>query len=172
MLNWILGQNKEKRKTEKKRLIKLRDILNEFQQMPTSKEEGYESVIMFFNVISRFQDNGKVEFAKNSDEINALINQTGRQAYGWNRTTKGEAVTYDNFFVGDRYGLFTKSLRHWMFSDSVYEGFFQRWHPEVARKVTSDPFDWQVILYWIIEPFIVEKKKLLVKALNKGIESL
>lgn len=172
MFDLLFGQKKEERQKEKKRLIKLKDVLNEFQEMPLDKNEGYEYVIMFFNVISRFEDNGKIRFAKNADEINFLVNQTGRQAYGWNRTTKGETVTYDNFFVGDRYGLFTKSLRYWMRSDSVYENFFQRWHPEVARKVTSDPFDWQVILYWIIEPFIVEKKKLLVKALNKGIESL
>ena len=172
LFDLFFGQKREQKQNEKRRLIQLKDVITEFKEMPLDKNDGFEYVVMFFNVISRFEDKGKVEFARNADEINCLINQMGRQGYGWNRTTKGEMVTYDNFYVGDRYGLFTKTLRYWMQSNSIYKDFFKRWHPEVAQKVTSNPFDWQVVLFYIIEPFIIEKKKALLNALDKGIASL
>ena len=61
-------------------------------------------------------------------------------------------------YVGERYGLFTYTLRYWMDSDSVYKGFVKRFHPNVSWAIKGDPFDWQVIIL-ILDGFISEKKK-------------
>lgn len=74
-------------------------------------------------------------------------------------------------YVGDRYGLFTHTLRYWMNSDSVYEGFVKRFHPKVSLTINRDPFDWQVIIL-ILDGFISEKKEKLQIALGTAIKSL
>lgn len=167
----LLNGNKQQKEVEKGRLIRLKNEIQAFQEMPHDKN-GFAYVIDFFNTTSFFQDEGKLSYAKNATEINDLIDVLGRQTYGWNRTKKGEKVTLDNFYVGDRYGLFTKSLRSWMNSTSIYHDFALRWYPNLAMPNKDDPFDWQVILFFIIEPFIKEEKKLLLNLLDKGIATL
>ena len=172
MFGLLNGNKKEKEKeVEKARLIRLKNKVEALQEMPHDKR-GFTYVLDFFNIIAYFQDEGKVSYAKNASLINGVIDVLGRKPYGWNRTKKYEKVTLDNFYVGSQYGLFTKTLRTWMDSTSVYPDFAARWHPNLALLTKNNPFDWQVVLFFIIEPFIKERKKLLLYLLKKGIATL
>lgn len=165
----FFGQKKQEKKAkqaEQERLIKLKNELSFFKEMPRGKEEALGYTLKFFNVVSEFQDQGKVKFAKNADEINFFVARTGRQGYGWNRTEKGEKVTAENLYLGNVFGLFTHTAKHWINSNSVYKDFYKRYFSDLDLP---DPFDWQVIMFHQVEPFIVVNTKELLDALDVAI---
>lgn len=159
-------QKRHEKKAEQERLIKFKNDLSFFKEMPRSKEGALEYTLKFFNVVSEFQDQGRVKFAKNADEINFFVARTGRQGYGWNRTEKGEKVTAENLYLGNAFGLFTHPAKNWINSNSVYKDFYKRYYSDPDL---SDPFDWQVVMFHQVEPFIVSNVKELCDALDIAI---
>lgn len=161
-------QKRHEKKAEQERLIKFKNDLSFFkEEMPRNKEGALEYTLKFFNVVSEFQDQGRIKFAKNADEINFLVARTGRQGYGWNRTEKGEKVTADNLYLGNVWGLFTHTAKEWMNGDGIYKDFYKRFYHD---HNSVDPFDWQVIMFHQVEPFIVRNVKELCDALDIAIK--
>lgn len=160
-------QKRHEKKAEQERLIKFKNDLSFFkEEMPRNKEGALEYTLKFFNVVSEFQDQGRIKFAKNADEINFLVERAGRQVYGWNRTKMGEKVTAENLYLGNVFGLFTHPIKYWINSESIYPDFYKRFY---LNPNLPDPFDWQVIMFHEVEPFIVVNTKELLDALEKAI---
>lgn len=85
-------------------------------------------IIRFFNFVSPWQDRGlrdviaafrDVNYGQYDDVLEKLktlqlhFERAGRSKYGWNRTKPGETVTEDNVYLGNIFGLWTKTVRFW-----------------------------------------------------------
>lgn len=77
--------------------------------------------VNFFDIISRFQDDGYLKYQPRDKEsiaklFNLVIRQSGRQKDGmkWNMTKKGEKVTTQNVFYGGVFGLPLKPALYWL----------------------------------------------------------
>ncbi len=116
----------------RKHLKEMSSILDAFTKRfeKIQIEKGIESIVPFFQLFSDFQDSNPLakyipifqkanhkgkynDVIKYIKEINAFIGGGGRQEYGWNRTKKGEMVTPDNVYLGNVYGLYTKTVSFW-----------------------------------------------------------
>ena len=83
---------------------------------------------MFFDITSKWHDRGLGDIIAafsvvNDGQYDSVISQlitldhhfvtTGRNPCGWNRTEYGEAVTPEKVFLGNVYGLFTRTAEYW-----------------------------------------------------------
>lgn len=99
-------------------LQKLKKDLQALGPIP-SGDSVYDYGVRFFNIIASFQDKYAVEtemFKDTSDETRTLathIHNAGRQEYGWVRAERGQPVTLHNLYLGNIYGLFTKTAAYW-----------------------------------------------------------
>ena len=71
----------------------------------------------FFNIIAKFQDSkvlkpGLLSDAKSANELIDHINNCGRCEYGWVRSKPGEHITEDNVYLGDVFGIWTNTIKH------------------------------------------------------------
>ena len=96
-----------------------------------------EAIIRLFKVISPIQDKGgfsqtiftlqEKNYGQLDQTISALevlqkhFKNAGREPYGLNRTKKGEEVTSAKVFLGDVFGIWTKSASFWLENQKRFE---------------------------------------------------
>lgn len=115
-------KNKFMKATEKLKLMesldKLKKDLQKLGPIPNGKDV-YDYGVKFFNIIASFQDNNAIDidlFKDTTEEAQILakhVHNAGRQEYGWVRAQRGEPVTLHNLYLGDIYGLWTKTAAFW-----------------------------------------------------------
>lgn len=154
MFNLFNNKQKKGRKIEEERLINLKKHIEELGVCPPNKAAFY-FLVDFFNVVSEFQDAGKLIWVPNAERFNALIENVGRDEFGMNRTKMGEEVTLDNVYLGNIFGLFTLTAREWVYCESKYEGFSERY----LKEDFPDPNDWEVIVKYQVMPFVNNSMK-------------
>ena len=109
-------------------------LLPEFRQLRQTLQRASESrdplteIVHFFDKVSMWHDRGISDLTATFEKINygqynevikklrtlqAHFINAGREPYGWNRTKHGETVTEDNVYLGNIYGLWTKTVRFW-----------------------------------------------------------
>lgn len=107
----------------------LRELKRRLEAFKASLSAGIDPLpvlIDFFNTTSPWQDHGVigrlVQEARRSGNkalfqalvnLDAHIDNSGRKQHGWNRTEPGEAVTADRVFLGDIFGIWTKTVACW-----------------------------------------------------------
>lgn len=107
--------------------LELRKSLKVLDRITRSGDQ-LSSIVGFFNVVSIWHDRGFDDLITALEAINrggkysgiildlqtlSAHCQRARDPFGWNRTTKGQVVTDDNVFLGNVYGLFTKTVAYW-----------------------------------------------------------
>lgn len=137
-------------------LMVLRDFLVEIK----GSKDPLLDIVAFFNTTSQWQDNdhellGKaikafdeVNYGQFNRVLNCLgglrlhIDNSGRNKYGMNRTDPFETVTPDKVFLGNVFGLWTKTVAYWVTTkDEPKDGWKNgSWsgHPAVVNKNAHD----------------------------------
>ncbi|MCQ2571729.1 MAG: hypothetical protein MJ165_01895 [Alphaproteobacteria bacterium] len=115
-------KNKIKKATTKLALMesmeKLKKDLQKLGPIPNSKDV-YDYGVKFFNIIASFQDANAVDFElfkEKTEDAKILathIRNAGCNEYGWVRAQRGEPVTLHNLYLGNVYGLWTKTAAFW-----------------------------------------------------------
>lgn len=115
-------KNKIKKATTKLALMesmeKLKKDLQKLGPIPQGKEV-YDYGVQFFNIIASFQDANAVDFelfkerTEDAKNLAEHIRNAGRQEYGWVRAPRGEEVTLHNLYLGNVYGLWTRTAAFW-----------------------------------------------------------
>lgn len=115
-------KNKIQKATEKLALMesldKLKKDLQKLGPVPNGKDV-YDYGVRFFNIIASFQDNNAIDIELFKDTTEAAqtlvkhIGNAGRHEFGWVRAQRGEPVTLHNLYLGDIYGLWTKTAAFW-----------------------------------------------------------
>jgi hypothetical protein len=147
--NWVL---------EKQRLIQLRQDLSKLGGFPQTEEGAFDYAVQFFQVMSEFQDKGGIwnapkDLLEEQSALNSHIENSGRCTYGINRTERGERVTLDNTYWGDRFGLFTHTGRYWKESESLYSGFAAQWLKDPSNY-EQNPTTQKVLVDFQVKPFV------------------
>lgn len=122
----LLGHQKKEMAQLKKALSSLQKDVENLENQPNK----VEALIKLFQIISPLYDEGgfsaliaKLErvnygqFTKTIELLNILqkhVENAGRNPYGINRTKKGEVVTAANVYLGDVFGIWTKSASYWL----------------------------------------------------------
>jgi hypothetical protein len=116
-----------------KRLLQLKpellDLASDLESVARfAEQEPLTRIAPFFDITSKWHDRGLgdiitafsvVNDGQYDDIIGKLVTldhqfiAAGRSPYGWNRTEYGEAVTPEKVFLGNVYGLFTKTAEYW-----------------------------------------------------------
>lgn len=112
----------------------LKNLMPEFRQLRLSLEnlpnnEPIDNLVHLFNIVSPWHDRSlndlKEKFSLKSNaksqktlaligELSLHMKNAGRCEFGINRTKSGEQVTLDDVYLGDIYGLWTKTARFWL----------------------------------------------------------
>lgn len=108
-------------------LRQLRTDLGKISEMT----DYLSAIVVFFNVVAKWQDEHRhglydliqefkrLDYGRYTSVISQLnlfdthIRNAGREEFGMNRTKSGQAVTDDNVYLGNIYGLFTKTVAYW-----------------------------------------------------------
>ncbi|PCI27725.1 hypothetical protein COB55_05205 [Candidatus Wolfebacteria bacterium] len=101
----------------------------EFQKLreelyDASKEQPLDGIVTFFDVVSKWADRGVRDLIGESEksqdglleDLRAFgkhLQNAGRSSYGWNRTEIGEEVRANQVYLGNIFGLFTKTVMFW-----------------------------------------------------------
>lgn len=118
-----------------------------------------EAIVKLFQVISPIQDAGGFSQeifdlkkhncnGKLNSQIEALgvlqvhFHNAGRSEYGINRTAKGEEVTAEKVYLGNVFGLWTKTAAYWLSEKSKLEKTFR---PDVSRDPENPASNWYLI---------------------------
>lgn len=98
----------------------------------------------FASTILKLQKKGK-KYAKELEALTTLqkhfIN-AGRSEYGLNRTQKGEEVTADKVFLGNVFGLFTKTASYWLANKEKLQNESR---PDASKNPESPVSNWYLI---------------------------
>lgn len=122
-------------------------------------ENRVEAIIRLFQVISPIQDAGGFSQeifdlkkhnrnGKFDDQIEALevlqahFYNAGRSKYGINRTVKGEEITKEKVFLGNVFGLLTKTAAYWLSQKSILTKQFR---PDVSKDAGTPVSNWYLI---------------------------
>lgn len=109
------------------KLQKLEEEIRKIDAM----DNKIEAIVRLFQVISPIQDAGGfsqeifyLEKRNRNGKLNSKIealgilqvhfHNAGRSEFGINRTTKGEEVTPEKVFLGNVFGLWTKTAAYWL----------------------------------------------------------
>jgi len=118
-----------------------------------------EAIVRLFQVISPIQDaggfsqeifdlkkhnrNGKLNVQIEAlGVLQAHFHNAGRSEYGINRTAKGEEVTTEKVFLGNVFGLWTKTAAYWLSEKSKLE---QTFRPDVSKNPEKPASNWYLI---------------------------
>lgn len=104
-----------------------RELRQALQRVAESRDPLTE-VVHFFDIVSKWHDRGINDIIAEFKEVNYgqydemlkklrtlqehFVN-AGRCEYGWNRTKPGEPVTAEKVFLGNIFGLWTKTVAYW-----------------------------------------------------------
>ncbi len=115
-------KNKIQKATKKLALMesldKLKKDLQKLGPVPAGKDV-YDYGVKFFNIIASFQDANAIDVemfkdtTEDAEDLALHIENAGRQEYGWVRAQRGEPVTLHNLYLGNVYGLWTKTAAFW-----------------------------------------------------------
>lgn len=125
-------------------LQKIQPQLNSLEKSLTEIQDTsnkVEAIVKLFQVISPIQDAGgfsvlisklqKKNRKKFATKLQALLilqkhfENAGRCKSGFNRTKTGEEVTSDKVYLGDVYGIWTKSASYWLNHQQEFEQDFR-----------------------------------------------
>ncbi|MFA5838736.1 MAG: hypothetical protein WC849_02260 [Candidatus Paceibacterota bacterium] len=120
--------------------------LGEQVKFVASMPNKVEAIVKLFQVVSPIQDSGgfsqtlSVLRAKNYGQLNEVLetleilqkhlHNAGRCQYGMNRTKSGEQVTAADVFLGDVFGIWTKSASYWL---SKQEELKKEFRSDISR---------------------------------------
>lgn len=147
--------------SHKRFMVKMQPKLEYLESMLLSVEKidnKIWAIINLFQVISQLQDEGgfdqEVEILNNhksrktEEHLIALqnlqkhIQAAGRDLYGMNRTQKGETVLADKVFLGNIFGIWTNTAKHFLDNREKLENDF----PENVSKNLEKPIStWEII---------------------------
>ncbi len=94
-------------------LKKLRDDLHKLGNTPKGKDV-YDWGVQFFNIITQFQDNHNLDNLASfkSPSAKVIVKHIQNAGHGaMCRAKPGETVTLDNLYLGNIYGIWTKTAR-------------------------------------------------------------
>lgn len=131
-------------------------------------ENKVEAIVRLFQVISPIQDAGGFSQeifdlkkhnrdGKFNGQIEALgilqkhFRNAGRSEYGMNRTVKGEEVTNEKVFLGNVFGVWTKTAAYWLSEKSKLEKTFR---PDVSKYPESPVSEWCLINDYQCDSFV------------------
>lgn len=142
-------------------LKKIENDLNSLQKeiLEISKMDNkIEAIIQLFKVISPIQDKGGFSQTictlqgKNYGQLDQIISalealqihfkKAGRSEYGINRTKFGEEVTSKKVFLGDVFGILTKSAFYWLANQEEYKKILR---PDVSKDRNNPVSTWYLI---------------------------
>lgn len=144
---------------EKKALKEIQPQLQELEKEMikiSDKTNKVEAIIRLFQIISPLQDaggfsklvgklSGKKKYSSQLEAAVILqkhIENAGRNLYGMNRTHEGEEVTASNVFLGNVFGLWTKTADYWLRNKSKLE---QTFRPDVSKNPERPVSEWYLI---------------------------
>lgn len=142
-------------------LKKIEKDLNSLQKemLEISKMDNkVEAIVRLFKIISPIQDRGGFSQTicklqeKNYGQLDQIISalqvlqnhfkNAGRELYGFNRTKKGEEVTPAKVFLGDVFGIWTKSASYWLANQEECK---KRLRPDVSTDPNNPVSTWYLI---------------------------
>lgn len=113
------------------------EFLKKEMEEISKMDNKIEAIVRLFETISPIQDKGgfsQVIFKlreKNYGQLDQIISaldtlqkhiqNAGRDIHGMNRTIAGEAVTSAKVFLGDVFGVWTKSASYWLENQKRFE---------------------------------------------------
>lgn len=116
------------------------------------------AIINLFQAISQLQDEGgfteELEILNNhrsgktGEHIIALqniqyhIQAAGRDLYGMNRTQKGETVLADKVFLGNIFGIWTNTAKHFLDNRKKFEEDFST---DIGKNLEKPISTWEII---------------------------
>lgn len=161
---YALDNNKKFRRwlNPKTAILELQPKLNELEEKlkeVDAMDNKVEGIVKLFKLISPIQDAGgyrqeierlqkrnrKGRFDKEIEALQILqrhFHNAGRSEYGLNRTTNGEEVTAEKVFLGNVFGLWTKTAAYWM---SEKEKLEQDFRPDVSKDPNNPVTSWWMI---------------------------
>ncbi len=142
-------------------LKKIKDDLNFLQKEMKEIEmmgNKVEATVRLFEIISPLQDKGGFSQAisklqeKNYGQLDKIISalevlqkhfgNAGRSEFGMNRTKVGEEVTSSKIFLGDVFGLFTKSAFFWLEKENECK---KELRPDISNDHKNPVSNWYII---------------------------
>jgi hypothetical protein len=90
-------------------------LIELFQVVSPWHDRGLRNIITSFEEVNYGQFNEVLRALK---ALNKHFENAGRNLSGMNRTKPGQEVTSENVFLGDKFGLWTFSVRSWMEPDT------------------------------------------------------
>ncbi len=138
----------------------LGQLAGQLQSNDFVRKQALDRIVDFFDTVSRWHDRD-AELAAIIADLTALnrrndydgvlrdlatlrahLNNAGRSPYGLNRTKPGERVTADSVYLGDIFGLWTKTVAYWKTTASEpkdqWRGGMWAGHNGVAGKNCYD----------------------------------
>lgn len=152
--NWLAGSKKVIESIQP-RIHNLEKEMKKIDAM----ENKVEAIVQLFQVISPIQDAGGFSQeifklkkhnrnGKLNDQIKALgvlqahFRNAGRSEFGINRTAQGEEVTTEKVFLGNVFGLWTKTAAYWLSERTNLEKLLR---PDVSRDQKNPVTCWWMI---------------------------
>jgi hypothetical protein len=137
---------------------KIQNLEKEMREID-AMDNKVEAIVRLFQVISPIQDAGgfsqeifDLKKHNRNGKFNAQIealgvlqahfHNAGRSEYGINRTAKGEDVTTEKVFLGNVFGLWTKTAAYWLNEKSKLE---QTFRPDVSKNPEKPVSNWYLI---------------------------
>jgi len=127
-----------------------------------------EAIARLFQVISPLQDAGgfskelallekhntKGRFDQQIEALSALqkhFSKAGRSKYGMNRTSEGEEVNAEKVYLGNVFGLWTKTAAYFLENQ---EELKKSLRPDISKNKENPVSDWYIINNYQCEGFV------------------
>lgn len=156
-VNVVLGFFFKSKKVVANLKPKLKKLEKEVNAIDTM-DNKVEAIVRLFQVLSPLHDEdgfnqeitllSKYASRKMRKQINALqilqmhVRHAGRCEFGMNRTQKGETVTPDKVYLGNLYGLWTKTADYWLSEKNRLENELR---PDLSRNPERPVSTWYLI---------------------------
>lgn len=156
----------KKMMTEAHRMIQQKK--DQFQQMEKDlqvflnpKDDFVHGIVRFFDYMSKLHDENPFQdivrfvqqngltnesFYKPIKELSLHFENAGRCSSGMNRTKRGEPVTADKVYLGDVFGLHTKTAEYWIQNKP-------RLQNDIHRAASKDSENNPVTTWMVIEDY-------------------
>jgi hypothetical protein len=155
--------------------VMLQKQMQEISVMPNK----VEAIVRLFQVISPLQDAGgfsdvitklkKKNYGQIDQEISALeslqshFRSAGRNIFGYNRTKPGEEVTAQSVYLGDVFGLFTKTAAYWLSKQAELQKDYRR---DISKDPNNPVTTWYCINDYQASPFVKHHTEGIIKSIE------